>query len=71
MYGRIAQRMLSKLDDAFEAMSVQRVTVGVLSYLRRADDRELFEYPVIDQVPEIKEVYLAAITKPMDFRTSK
>ena len=46
-----------------------RVSVGVLSYLREMDDNMLFERPVIEQIPLIKDKYLEVVEKPMDFET--
>jgi len=63
--------MLRSLDDAFESMDIRHVTTEVLAYLRRADEQELFEYPVIQQNPELKDAYLSAVSVPMDFSTSK
>lgn len=68
-YGKIANQLLDKLDDAFESTDVRKVAAKVLSYLRDLDEEELFTTPVLEQVPEIEHEYLQKVTQPMDFRT--
>lgn len=43
--------------------------MGVLKQLSTLDEDGLFARPVIEQVPELREAYLAQIDEPMDFRT--
>ena len=68
-YGKAARQMLDKLDDAFEAQDIPQVAMGVLYYLRELDEKQIFEIPVCESNPELKEAYLKVISNPMDFCT--
>ena len=68
-FGKISQQMLDNLDDAIEATDIKRITTRVLSYFREVDQRELFAFPVLDQVPALEHSYLEVVKTPMDFKT--
>jgi Bromodomain len=68
-YGKLALNMLDVMDDAYEATDIKQVTSGVLTYLRDLDEKELFEAPVLEQLPGVKDAYLQVVSQPMDFRT--
>ncbi|KAG7343954.1 bromodomain containing protein [Nitzschia inconspicua] len=68
-YGVQALRMLDILDDAFASTNIKQVASKVLSYLRELDEKDLFETPVLKQLPGIEEEYLQVVSHPMDFRT--
>ena len=68
-YGKVAQKMLHELDDAYDSTDIKAITMRVLTYLRKADEREMFEAPVLEQLPELKDDYLKVVSVPMDFRT--
>lgn len=68
-FGKIAMTMVDSLDDAFESTDVKQLSMSVLSYFREADEREIFELPVLEQVPELEKAYLEVVTTPMDFTT--
>jgi hypothetical protein len=69
IYAKLAQNMLDSLEEAIQTTGIKQVTVRVLNYFRALDDRELFELPVVEQCPQLKEVYLQKVHKPMDFHT--
>ena len=48
---------------------IPRVALSVLNYFRSVDEKKLFETPVLESLPEIAEMYLKAVTQPMDFKT--
>ena len=54
--------------DDFQS-NVQQVGLRVLAYLRSQDSDEIFENPVIESFPEIKDSYLEVVSQPMDFWT--
>ena len=68
-FGQYAQQMLDELDDAIEATDIKRITMRALSYFREIDQRELFAFPVLEQVPELRDSYLEVVKTPMDFKT--
>jgi len=48
---------------------IKRVAIGMLEYLRGVDDEKLFELPVVEMHPQLKDSYLQVVANPMDFRT--
>jgi hypothetical protein len=68
VYGQNAQEILANLYDAYRFVELKQVTTRVLAYLRPIDKENLFEKPVVEQLPEIREDYLRVISKPMDFQ---
>lgn len=68
-YGRIAQHMLDSIEDAFDSMDIRQLTMKALSRLREVDERELFELPVLEQLPGLKDAYMSVVSTPMDFKT--
>ena len=48
---------------------IPTVTVGILSYFRGLDREGLFERPVVEQLPELANVYREVVSTPMDFQT--
>ena len=49
--------------------NLPKVTTGMLTYLRGLDENNLFEHPVVETLPQLKDAYLKTIEEPMDFKT--
>ena len=59
-------------DDSWAEIDkkyIPRVTMTMLKYLRSLDETDLFEEPVIETYPWLKEKYLKVVWNPMDFQT--
>ena len=52
-----------------ELKAITKVCKAILRHLAMLDEEGLFASPVIEQMPDIDEVYLSMIDTPMDFRT--
>lgn len=68
-YANIAGNMLECLNDALDFMDITVVTKRVLLYMKSMEESGMFETPVCEQLPELKDQYMQVVTNPMDFRT--
>jgi len=59
---------LRKWPD-IDLKAISKVVKAVLRHLSALDEEGLFSKPVVEQAPGLREIYLATIESPMDFRT--